>query len=90
MPGDVITEEFLIEAKTRGSTTTRGEKMITIHRSWLTKTQKDAERTGKKPVLVFKFKGDRTQWFIMNFDDLIEIAQTLREYREYFEQDPGE
>jgi hypothetical protein len=72
MPGDVITERFLVECKLRGSS---GKKQIAIEKTWLRKIEKEAQAQGRIPLLVFKYKNDKANYVIMNLKDFIRIAK---------------
>lgn len=66
--GDIKTEDFLIEAKDRGSL-----KQITIHKNWIEKINDEALMIDKIPLLTFQFKQDEKIYAIMNYDDLMFI-----------------
>lgn len=85
MPGDVITPDFLLECKTRG-TETKGQKTFTIHKAWLTKIVEEAKRVNKTPALVFRFKYDKNQWFVINYDDILALVQERDTYRMQVEE----
>lgn len=62
---DVSIEDFLVEAKT--STKSKGQ--ITIHKSWLEKTEKEALFMGKKyTALAFNFGPDEPNQYIISED----------------------
>jgi hypothetical protein len=56
-PSDVVTEEELIECKERGTTTSKGEKTISIQKKWLDKVKKESFLANKKSwYLTFRYK----------------------------------
>jgi len=81
--GDIITEEFLMECKERGTVNARGEKTITIPKEWLTKQEREAMQENKPYwLLPFHYKGDDTIYVIKSFDQEIEMYQEIRQLRE--------
>jgi hypothetical protein len=70
IPGDVITDRFLVECKLRGSS---GRKQIAIEKSWLTKIEKEARSQDKVPLLIFKYKNDKAYYVILNLKDFINL-----------------
>jgi hypothetical protein len=70
MPGDVITDKFLVECKLRGSS---GKKQIAIEKTWLTKIEKEARSQNKIPLLIFKYKNDKDYYVIFNLKDFINL-----------------
>lgn len=82
MPGDIYTEDALIECKQRGQITSRGEKQITITREMLLKIAKEAGTT-RIPLLAFGFKGHPDEVYMMGdfnvFLELIQINKQLKD-----------
>jgi hypothetical protein len=72
MPGDVITDKFLVECKLRSSS---GKKQISIEKSWLTKIEKEAKSQNKIPLLIFKYKNDKADYVILNLKDFLKIKE---------------
>ena len=72
MPGDVITDKFLIECKLRSS---GGRKQIAIKKAWLTKIEKEAKSQNKIPLLIFKYKNDKADYVILNLKDFLKIKE---------------
>ena len=70
--GDVLTDSFLIEAKTK----TTESKSISIKKEWLEKNNKEALNMGKKyHALAFNFGPNEPNMYIIDeylFQDLIE------------------
>jgi hypothetical protein len=77
MPGDVVTEEALMECKERGTISARGEKQITIKREWLEKAAEEAFYSNKPMLLPFGFKGDDKIYMVGEFDFFLELVQTI-------------
>src|SRR5690606_19464396 len=87
MPGDVITEQDLIECKDRGMITARGEKQITIKKEWLDKIHIESIGTGKRPMLAFRFAEDEEDIFVtMNINVLFEIVFQISELKKRIRQ----
>lgn len=72
MPGDVVTDEFLVECKLRGSS---GRKHISIEKEWLIKIKKEALSLSKIPLFVFKYKNDKENYVILNLKDFINLKR---------------
>jgi hypothetical protein len=72
MPGDVVTERFLVECKLRGSS---GKKQIAIEKAWLRKIEKEAQAQGRIPLLVFKYKDDKDYYVILNLNDFLKLKE---------------
>ena len=85
--GDIKLEHALLECKERGTTNARGEKQITIPKSWLEKQAKEAFQE-QRPYwyLPFGYKGDDEVYLIKPFDHEIELVHDLRKAREEIEQ----
>lgn len=73
--GDVLTEQFLIEAKTK----TTSSDTITIRKDWFQKNREEAAFMGKKySALVFNFGPNEENHYIIDedlFEVLIEVLQ---------------
>lgn len=72
MPGDVITDKFLIECKLRGSS---GKKQIAIEKLWLKKIEQEALSLNKVPLLIFKYKNDKADYIILNLKAFLNLIQ---------------
>jgi len=72
MPGDVITDRFLIECKLRGSS---GKKQIAIEKVWLKKIEKAAHIQNRIPLLVFKYKNDKSYYAVLNLNDFLKMQE---------------
>ena len=72
-PGDVLTDRFLLECKTKMS----DSESITIHKSWLEKIQKEALFAGKPyQALLFNFGPNQRNYAIIDenlFQELLEF-----------------
>lgn len=70
--GDILTEDFVIEAKTKMT----ASESISIKKEWITKTEKEAVFMGKKyTALAFNFGPDEPNYYIIDeylFQDLLE------------------
>lgn len=77
MPGDVITEEALMECKERGTVSAKGEKQISIKKDWLDKIAEEALSSGRAPLLPFGFKNDEEIYVVAKFDLWLELVQTI-------------
>lgn len=71
MPGDVITDKFLVECKLRGSS---GKKHISIEKDWLKKIEREAQALTKVPLLIFKYKNDKSDYVILNLKDFLKLT----------------
>jgi len=80
MPGDVVTEKFLVECKLRGSS---GKKQISIEKMWLKKIEKEAQAQGRIPLLVFKYKNDKVNYVVLNLKDFLKPEVQNVANREY-------
>jgi hypothetical protein len=78
MPGDIVTEKELLECKERGSTTSKGEKTITIQRQQLEKIKAEAFQA-KKDIwyYVFGFKECEDIYLVKDFEDELQMIQQL-------------
>jgi hypothetical protein len=72
-PGDVITEEFLIECKER-KLTARGEKQFTITKEMLDKIDKEAG-SSRPGVLAFGFKGTDDIYLVADYNIWLDLVQ---------------
>lgn len=77
LPGDVVTEEALMECKERGTLSAKGEKQISIKKDWLDKIAEEALASGKAPLLPFGFKNDDEIYAIATFDLWLELIHTI-------------
>lgn len=77
--GDVKNDLFLIEAKTK---TTSSEK-ITIHKDWIQKNREEAAFMGKKyQALAFSFGPDEENFYVIDEDMFITLLDYLRALQE--------
>lgn len=75
-PGDVLTDQFLIECKTKMT----DSETITIHKSWLEKIQKEALFAGKPyQALLFNFGPDQANYAIIDSQLFEELLHHLME-----------
>jgi hypothetical protein len=74
-PGDIATEEFLLEAKERGIKAT-GETQFTITKKILDKIEEEAGLS-KPGIVTFGFKNNAEIYSISKFDLLLELYQTI-------------
>lgn len=81
--GDIITEDYLMECKERGTVNARGEKTISIPKEWLVKQEKEAMQENRPYwLLPFHYKGDDTIYVIKPFDQELEAYHEIRRLRE--------
>lgn len=81
--GDIKTEHYLFECKERGTINARGEKTISVPKSWLTKQEQEAFQENRPYwALPFRYKNDESIYIIKSFDQEIEMYQELRSLRE--------
>lgn len=77
--GDILTEDFVIEAKTKMT----ASDSISIKKEWITKTEKEAVFMGKKyTALAFNFGPDEPNYYIIDeylFQDLLEYLRNKDE-----------
>ena len=83
-PGDIVSEEFLMECKERGTISSSGEKQITITKSMLDKIKQEAG-ANRAPVLPFGFKGSPEIYVACEFDILLELIRENRLLRSIIE-----
>jgi hypothetical protein len=81
--GDMVTEEeltaSLAEFKERGTTTGRGEKVISLKKEWLDKLEEEARERGKEYYfLPFTFKGSDKDYVAMDYNILLSYIQTIQ------------
>lgn len=83
MPGDIVTERELMECKERGSTTSKGEKTITIQRQQLEKIKSETY-TAMKSVwyYVFGFKEDEGIYLVKDFHDELRMIQQIQQLKD--------
>ena len=69
--GDVTTDQFLLEAKTK----TKSSDTITIHKDWFTKNREEAAFMGKPyNAVVFNFGPGEENHYVID-EDLFQILQ---------------
>ena len=81
MPGDVADTIILAECKERNSETARGEKSITIPKSWLLKLDDEAKLVGKYPTFAFRYKNDEQIYSVNKFEVLEEMVLEIKYLR---------
>ncbi len=74
--GDVISELFLVEAKTKAQLT----KSFAIKRKWLEKIDMEAFLAGKIPALAFSF-GDNVDYFVLSGEHFLALTEEIIKYR---------
>lgn len=85
--GDIKLEHALLECKERGTTNSRGEKQITVPKSWLEKQEKEAFQEQRPYWYVpFGYKGDDSVYLIKPYDHEIEMIYEMRQAREEIEK----
>ena len=84
-PGDIVDEILLLEAKERGTITSKGKKTISIEKEWIEKITEESSGSGKFPGVVFKFKDDNKEYVILNFNDLCTLIHELKILRKEHE-----
>jgi hypothetical protein len=84
MPGDIITEKELLECKERGSTTSKGEKTITIQKAQLEKIKSEAY-TARRDVwyYVFGFKECDNIYLVKDFEDELRMIQQIKMLKDH-------
>lgn len=76
--GDVLTEDWLLEAKTK----TRHSETITIHEDWFRKNKEEAVFMGKPfSALVFNFGPDEENHYVIDEDLFIILQDALEDLR---------
>lgn len=80
MPGDVADTVMLVECKERSTTTSRGEKTISIPKTMLEKIKEESELYGTYPALAFRYKGDQSgkTYIINDFEVLKEMVHEIK------------
>ncbi len=80
MPGDVADSVVLAECKERGTTTSKGEKSISIPKSMLEKIDEEAKTYNTYPALCFRFKNDSSEktYVINDFNVLVEMVHEIK------------
>lgn len=81
--GDVKTEHYLLECKERGTVNARGEKTISIPKSWLLKQEQEAFQENRPYwAIPFRYKNDDAIYIVKSFDQELEMYQEMRRLRE--------
>lgn len=81
--GDIITQDYLMECKERGTVNARGEKTISIPKDWLEKQAKEAFQEQRSYwLLPFRYKNDEEIYVVKPLDHEIELYQEIRRLRE--------
>lgn len=81
--GDIITMDYLMECKERGTVNARGEKTISIPKAWLDKQEQEAFQENRHFwLLPFRYKNDETIYVVKTLDQEIEMYQELIRLRE--------
>jgi hypothetical protein len=83
LPGDIVTKDQLIECKERGSTTSRGEKTISIPKAHLDKVKEEAYMA-KKDIwyYIFSYKGSDEIYLVKDYDDELRMIQEIEELKD--------
>lgn len=81
LPGDVADTIILVECKERSTETARGEKSITIPKSWLLKLDDEAKLAGKYPTFAFRYKNDEQIYSVNKFEVLEEMVLEIKYLR---------
>lgn len=91
MPGDITTEKELYECKERGSTTSKGEKTISIPKAHLDKVR-DESFLAKKEVwyYVFSYKGSKEIYLVKDYEDELRMIQQIKELKDRIRELEGE
>ena len=78
MPGDIVTERELIECKERGTTTSKGERTISIPESHLNKIKEEAY-LAKRNVwyYIFGYKGSDNIYLVKDYEDELRMIQQI-------------
>lgn len=71
--GDVITDQFLIEAKTK----TKDCKSFTIKEDWLLKNEEEAFAMGRDSALCFDFGPSANRRYYIISERMFEVLQSL-------------
>lgn len=79
LPGDIITKEALLEAKERGTVTSRGEKTISIQKKWLQKIEYETYQKTNKSYwfLPFRYKGDDKIYVVTDFNIILQLLSLI-------------
>lgn len=78
--GDITLSHALMEVKERGTVNGRGEKTISIPKSWLTKQADEAFQERRHYwYLAFAYKNDEEIYIIKPYDHEIEMVQRIEE-----------
>lgn len=79
MPGDIITENELIECKERGTRNASGEKTISIPRDHLIKTKHEAY-LAKKNIwyYIFQYKNTDEIYLVKDYHDELEMISQIQ------------
>ena len=81
--GDIKTEHYLLECKERGTVNARGEKTISIPKSWLLKQEQEAFQENRPYwAIPFRYKNDDAIYIVKSFDQELEMYQEMRRLRE--------
>lgn len=73
--GDVLTEQFLLEAKTK----TTHSDTITIRKDWFQKNREEAAFMGKPyTALIFNFGPDEENHYIIDEDLFLRLVEVLQ------------
>jgi len=89
MPGDIITEESLMECKERGTLNSKGKKQISLTKLMFEKIKEEAGQS-RAALLPFRFKGDDKIYLAAEFDmwlDLVQQNKLLKEQIKELESD---
>lgn len=81
-PGDIITPDYLIECKERGTLNAKGEKTMSITKGMLDKIKEEAYFSQRVPLLAFSFKECDNVYVVIDYDVMLELIQTSHTLRD--------
>lgn len=78
MPGDIVTDKELFECKERGSTTSTGEKTISIPKAHLDKVKLETHYAGKDVwYYIFSYKGTEDIYLVKDYNDELAMIEQI-------------
>ena len=91
MPGDIVTEKELMECKERGSTTSKGEKTITIQKHQLDKIEQEAFFSNKDVwYYLFGFKECDRIYLVKDFEEELSMIQQINKLKQRIQELEGD
>lgn len=91
MPGDIVTENELIECKERGSTTSSGKKTISIPKEHLEKVRDEAFLEGKDVwYYIFGYKKSDDIYLVKDYNDELAMLQQIKVLKDRIRELEGE